>query len=228
MSAALSTESMRRPGIVPGILISLALHAALILGYRLAAPKLPPEPPPNRTMTVWLQPFKPPVAKVEPAKPATTPSTRAPGSPRSRERTAVARAEATPKQPAPAADHSTGSTSAIANASATATTATTAAAAGAITAPAASYDPLGEPAAATFDMEAARRAARRVATEKDTTRPDSLAKRLDDHPLYPEDHETRLQKGIAGAKRGDCRNTPGGLLAPLVWLLDKKDSGCKW
>lgn len=223
MSAALSTESMRRPGIVPGILISLALHAALILGYRLAAPKLPPEPPPNRTMTVWLQPFKPPVATVEPAKPATTPSTRAPGSPRSRERTAVARAEATPKQPAPAADHSTGSTSAIASA-----TATTAAAAGAITAPAAPYDPLGEPAAATFDMEAARRAARRVATEKDTTRPDSLAKRLDDHPLYPEDHETRLQKGIAGAKRGDCRNTPGGLLAPLVWLLDKKDSGCKW
>ena len=226
MSAALSTESMRRPGIVPGILISLALHAALIFGYRLAAPKLPPDPPPNRTMTVWLQPFKPPVAKVEPAKPATTPSTRAPGSPGSRERTAVARAEATPKQPAPAADHSTGSTSAIA--SATATTATTAAAAGAITAPAAPYDPLGEPAAATFDMETARRAARRVATEKDTTRPDSLAKRLDDHPLYPADHETRLQKGIAGAKRGDCRNTPGGLLAPLVWLLDKKDSGCKW
>ena len=57
MSAALSTESMRRPGIVPGILISLALHAALIFSYRLAAPKLPPEPPPNRTMTVWLQPF---------------------------------------------------------------------------------------------------------------------------------------------------------------------------
>ena len=79
-------------------------------------------------------------------------------------------------------------------------------------------------------MEAARRAARRVATEKDTTRPDSLAKRLDDHPLYPEDHETQLQKGIAGAKRADCRTSAAGagILAPLVWLLDKKDSGCKW
>ena len=57
MSAALSTESMRRPGIVPGMLVSLALHAALIFGYRLAAPAPPPELPPNRTMTVWLQTF---------------------------------------------------------------------------------------------------------------------------------------------------------------------------
>ena len=31
------------------------------------------------------------------------------------------------------------------------------------------------------------------------------------------------------AKRRDCKDgIPGGLLAPLYLMLDKKDSGCKW
>ena len=36
-------------------------------------------------------------------------------------------------------------------------------------------------------------------------------------------------RAIAGAKRRDCKDgIPGGLLAPLILLMDKKDSGCKW
>ena len=41
---------------------------------------------------------------------------------------------------------------------------------------------------------------------------------------------TQLARDIASGKRGDCRTAyaGAGLLAPLVMLLDKKDSGCKW
>jgi hypothetical protein len=36
-------------------------------------------------------------------------------------------------------------------------------------------------------------------------------------------------RAIGRAKRRDCKDgIPGGLLAPLILLLDKKDSGCKW
>jgi hypothetical protein len=206
MSERLSMQGMQRPGIVPGILVSLALHAVLIFGYRLAAPTPAPKLPPNRTMTVWLRPFVPPVkpAIAELAK-------REPAAPRAlRQPTAVARSTA----PANAPTRIQPPTETAA----------------AITPPAEPYDPLRADTAPNFDMEAARKAARRVATEKDTLRADSLAKRLEDHPLYPEDKETQLQKGMARAQRADCRTSAAGagILAPLVWLLDKKDSGCKW
>jgi hypothetical protein len=209
MSERLSMQGMRRPGIVPGILVSLVLHAVLIFGYRLAAPTPAPDLPPNRTMTVWLRPLAPPArpaiaepAKLEPATPLT---------PRPlRQRPAVARTTAPASAPAPAQPQT--------------------ATAAAITPTAEPYDPLRADITPSFDMEAARKAARRVATEKDTMRADSLAKRLEDHPLYPEDKETQLQKGVARAQRADCRTSAAGagILAPLVWLLDKKDSGCKW
>lgn len=77
-------------------------------------------------------------------------------------------------------------------------------------------------------MEAARKAARKIATEKDPVRAGTLAAQLEAHPLYPDDKETALQKGIAGAKRGDCLKQSGNLLTPLFWLLDKKDHGCKF
>lgn len=209
MSDSLSMQGMQRPGLLPGILVSLALHAVLLFGYRLSTPAPPPELAPNRTMTVWLRPFAPPArqaiaepAKLEPATPAT---------PRPlRQRTALARSTAPASAPAPAQPQTE--------------------TAAAITPAAEPYDPLRADTAPSFDMEAARKAARRVATEKDTMRADSLAKRLEDHPLYPEDKETPLQKGVARAQRADCRTSAAGagILAPLVWLLDKKDSGCKW
>jgi hypothetical protein len=38
-----------------------------------------------------------------------------------------------------------------------------------------------------------------------------------------------MARAISSAKRRDCKDgLPGGLLGPLLLLMDKKDSGCKW
>src|SRR5471032_2618417 len=86
-----------------------------------------------------------------------------------------------------------------------------------------------EPAPA-LDMDAARRTARALANEPDPKlAPGTLAAQLDQHPLYQKSQETRLAREIGSAKRANCKDgVPGGLLAPLLLLMDKKDSGCKW
>jgi outer membrane biosynthesis protein TonB len=206
---------LRRPGIVAGIAISLVLHGLLIFGYRLAAPTAQPvDERPARTMTVWLQAPKPPepvVAKVEPPpKPVT---------PRKRERDEKADTAQAAK-PAPQAS--------IASAPAPSSTP---AQTQAVTLPPPSTepDPLHpEEHPKKFDMNAALQTARKVANEKDPARAGTPVAQLDDHPLYPEQHETQLARGVASAKRGDCKNTGAGLLSPLIWLMDKKDHGCKW
>jgi hypothetical protein len=41
--------------------------------------------------------------------------------------------------------------------------------------------------------------------------------------------ESKAAKAISAAKRGDCKDgLPGGLLAPLIMLTQKKGTGCKW
>ncbi len=194
---------MRRPGIGAGIAVSLLLHVALIFGYRLAAPAAPEAPRPARTMTVWLRtpaPPKPVVAKLAPPpKPKPEP---APA--RKSERPQLAK-RASP--PAPAAEPAP-------------------VAAQAITLPA--PDPLHpELQPKKFDMNAALKTARKEANAKDPARAGLPVAQLDDHPLYPE-RESKLARDIQGAKRPDCKNTGAGLLSPLIWLLDKKDSGCKF
>lgn len=73
-------------------------------------------------------------------------------------------------------------------------------------------------ASLTFDMQAARDTARAVPAQKNI--PMSGAQI---------DSESKLSKAISGARRGNCNDgVPGGLLAPLLMLSDKKDSGCKW
>jgi hypothetical protein len=48
-------------------------------------------------------------------------------------------------------------------------------------------------------------------------------------PPKPLETESRLARGIQAAKRANCKDgIPGGLLAPLFLMMDKKDSGCKW
>jgi hypothetical protein len=199
----------RRPGVIAGIAVSLALHAFLIFGYRLSPSHAPLERP-VQAMTVWLQPPKPPalVARVEPP-----PSPPQPAQPRKREK--AGQLTARPDQPAP----TTAQTITL-PAPATATPATT-------------PDPLRpEEHPKQFDMNAALKTARKVATEKgalqDPARAGTALAQLDDHPLYPEQNATELARKIDGAKRGDCKNTGAGLLSPLIWLLDKKDHGCKW
>jgi hypothetical protein len=77
-----------------------------------------------------------------------------------------------------------------------------------------------------FDLDAARGVARRVANEPDPAKAGTALERLPPKPL---ETETKLERAIKGAKRRDCKDgVPGGLLAPLFLMMDKKDSGCKW
>lgn len=78
-----------------------------------------------------------------------------------------------------------------------------------------------------FDMAAALSTARKVASERDPSKVGTAVGQIPDKPLRT---ETQLARDIASGKRGDCRTAyaGAGLLAPLVMLLDKKDSGCKW
>lgn len=77
-----------------------------------------------------------------------------------------------------------------------------------------------------FNLDAARDVARRVANEPDPAKVGTPLERLPPPPLQT---ETKLERGIKGAKRPDCKDgVPGGLLAPLFLAMDKKDSGCKW
>ncbi|OEZ61360.1 hypothetical protein [Duganella sp. HH105] len=216
MSAVLSQfqpAPLRRPGIAAGIAVSLVLHAALIFGWRLAAPSAPDEPRPAKAMTVWLQPPAPPkpiVAKVEPPPPKPEPV-----QPRKKERPQAAERASPPKAVIAAAAEPTPAP----------------AAAQAITLPPASTapDPLHpELQPKQFDMNAALKTARKEANAKDPARAGLPVAQLEDHPLYPEQRDSKLARDIKGAARPSCLKEGGNLLTPLFWLLDKKDSGCKF
>lgn len=69
-----------------------------------------------------------------------------------------------------------------------------------------------------FDREAAKVAARDIAGELDTA-----------PPKLRETRDEKLARQIQSAARPNCKDgIPGGLLAPLYLMMDKKDSGCKW
>lgn len=197
MSATISFDRparLRRPGIIAGVAISLALHTVLLFGYRLSSP--PAQQQPARTMTVWLQPPAPPkvVAKVEPP----------PIRPEPRRKREPVRAAPPERAPAPAA---------------IAQQAQPSPAPQPITA---TPDPLyPDQQQKKFNMDEALKTARSVAKEKAS--PGTLAAQLEAHPLSPEDHQTQLQKGVASAKKYDClqAGAGAGLLAPLVWAFDK-------
>jgi hypothetical protein len=77
-----------------------------------------------------------------------------------------------------------------------------------------------------FNLDAARSVARKVANEPDPARVGTALERLPPPPLQT---ETKLERAIKAAKRPDCKDgVPGGLLAPVYLMMDKKDSGCKW
>jgi hypothetical protein len=82
------------------------------------------------------------------------------------------------------------------------------------------------PAAPHFDRDAARQFARRIASERDPAKVDTAVGQFPEKALQT---ESRAERAIGSAKRRDCKDgIPGGLLAPFILLLDKKDSGCKW
>ncbi|WP_343730933.1 hypothetical protein [Duganella sp.] len=203
MSATISFDRparLRRPGIIAGGVISLLLHAMLLFGYRLSSPPAPPQP--ARAMTVWLQPPAPPkiVARVEP--PAARPAPQRQREPRGaarttpRERTPAAVAQQAQAQPSSGPQ--------------------------AVTVLPREQDPLyADQQQKKFNMDEALKTARSVAKEK--AGPGTLTAQLESHPLYPEDHQTQLQKGVASAKKYDCLQAGAGmgLLAPLAWAFDK-------
>lgn len=77
-----------------------------------------------------------------------------------------------------------------------------------------------------FDMEAARRIARENAHLRDPGKEGSALAQFPEEPLQT---ESKLARAISKAKRPNCKDgIPGGLLAPLYLMMDKKNSGCKW
>lgn len=188
------SERRLRPGIVAGIAISLALHALLLLGYRL--PTDTPHPT-AKTMTVWLTPPTPPapapvVAKVEPKLEPRPHRTPAPARPATGRPTVAAQAITPPAQPAESQ---------------------------AATLPPDPLNPDQQPK--QFDMNEALKTARKVAKEKAPA--GSLTAQLEAHPINTEPPVSEAAKKIASAKKTDCLQSGAGmgLLAPLAWAFDK-------
>lgn len=181
------------------VAISLAVHALLLSIYRQPQPAANPVTT-SAPLTVRLQaaPATPPAPV--PAQAAAQPETTPKPAPRTQARArAPRRIIAVPPQPAASDDK-------ILNVE---------------TPPATDTAP-----APHFDLDAARGVARRVANEPDPAKAGTALERLPPKPL---ETETKLERAIKGAKRRDCKDgVPGGLLAPLFLMMDKKDSGCKW
>ena len=77
-----------------------------------------------------------------------------------------------------------------------------------------------------FDMNAARAVARANAHLRDPSKEGTALAQFPEPALQT---ESKLARGIREAKRPDCKDgLPGGLLAPIYLLMEKKDSGCKW
>lgn len=77
-----------------------------------------------------------------------------------------------------------------------------------------------------FDMNAAKQTARQLAGQTRLGREGMANAQFPDPPL---ETESTLAKAIGKAKRRNCKDgVPGGLLAPLLLAMDKKDHGCKW
>jgi len=100
-------------------------------------------------------------------------------------------------------------------------------------APAETARPAEEVAAAEgaprFDPDAARAAARNIASTLDEPKSDAPNAQVNRGPRYRATKEQKLAREIKQSARPNCKDgIPGGLLAPLYLMMDKKDHGCKW
>ncbi|MGZ8293870.1 MAG: hypothetical protein ACXW2U_01145 [Telluria sp.] len=194
--------------LLAGVSASLALHALLLFAYRHHLTSVPAGDgvEPARSIAIWLRP-------PEALKPAAAPKP-------ARE---PARLSRLPRHaPAPARTPTAARTSDL--------IAIPDRTPGQQEAPDVfSVEPQGEPKPGStprFDRHAAFRLARKMADEPDPARADTAVGQI---PPKAYETETKLARAISRAKRRDCKDgIPGGLLAPLILLMDKKDSGCKW
>lgn len=195
--------------VAAGVAVSLALHALVLSIHRQPQPAPPaaaPEP-----LTVRLRPLAPPVPPASQAVPQTLPQARPQTSPQARP------APAKRSRPVIAVPAQTRGSSEETHAVAPPPEAPPQQDAAPSTA---------ATAAPSFDMNAARGMARKLANEPDPAKVGTALERLPPKPL---ETESRLARGIGAAKRGNCKDgIPGGLLAPIYLMLEKKDSGCKW
>ena len=195
----------QRRSIALGIAVSLLLHGALITLWRHVQPAARIDTAPRvESIAVWIRPLaaKPPPPPVDIVKPKREPK------PISKPKLATTR-----ETPAAATAPAPGPQTITVVPALPAT-------------PAASPDTFTQETP-KFDMEAARKTARKMAGERDPSKVGTAVGQIPDKPLQT---ETQLARDIAQGKRGDCRTaySGAGLLAPVLMLLDKKDSGCKW
>lgn len=197
--------------VAAGIAISLALHALLLSIQRQPQPVptlAPPEP-----LTLRLRPAAPPSPSPPLSLPAPEPEAQAlPRPPAPKPPTKQAHPTHPPRSVIalpPATRQSTEETFAVDPPPA-----------------AAPQEAAPSSAAPALDIKAARSLAHRLAREPDPTKAGTALERLPPPPLQT---ESKAARAIGAAKRANCKDgIPGGLLAPLYLMMDKKDSGCKW
>jgi len=198
--AAMTMEDRRRMQRVGfGVVLSILVHTALLTAWRGGShPADLLEPP--RSIAVRIQP-PPPPPRVETPAPAPAPLPKA-------ERPAPAKKPNTPRSVIavqPDTDRAPTPDPFVVEQPET---------------PAAPTD------APHFDLDAAKRSARSLANLRDPAKAGTAVGQFPEKPLETETKAARL---IGAAKRRNCKDgVPGGLLAPLYLLADKKDSGCKW
>lgn len=191
-------ERRRTERVLLGVALSILVHGALLTAWRGGRSSAPPEPP--RPIVVRVQPPPAPAApRVE------TPRPPPPAAARKPERPARAAKPRTPPVIAiPPDTERAGEPE-----------------------PFVVEQPETPPTETPrFDPEAARRTARSLANMRDPAKEGTAVGQFPEKPL---ETESRAARAIGAAKRRDCKDgIPGGLLAPLLLALDKKDSGCKW
>ena len=188
--------------IAAGIAVSLAVHALVLTIQRRDVQREVVQEP--RPIAVRLRPPPPPPAPRVEEAPAPAPIRPAPRPPRRAQPSAPRPVIAVDPAPAPSQpDPFTVQQ-----------------------APEGASEPASAPETPRFDPEAARKMARSLANIRDPAKEGTAIGQFPDKPL---ETETRAARAIGAAKRRDCKDgVPGGLLAPLLMLADKKDSGCKW
>lgn len=191
---------LRRPAFAVGLLVSVLLHVLLLWFLRLpGAPAIPADTRP------WSQPLTVRLVAPPPPPPViveqATPATPAPAK---RERTRPEGSQAitvAPREAAPAQ---------------------------AVPAPPVLPEQGPQQGEPRVDLDAARAAARGMASDLDPPATNWAAEKLNKGKEWRETRDEKLGKAVARSARPECRDTGAGLLSPLVWLMDKKDSGCKF
>jgi len=185
--------------VIVGVVVSLAVHALLLLAYRNTNTNTLETAltEPTSILVTIAPPAPPPAPAPEQRAEPVTPD--APAAPRTARRAPPTGVIAVPDTPA--------------------------------TAPEAfvvqqAETPAQAAEAPVFNMDAARQVARANANLRDPAKAGTALAQFPEPPLQT---ESKVARGIAAAKRPDCKDgLPGGLLAPIFLLMDKKDSGCKW